>query len=64
MLTWYRNLRTSAKLISIGVVSALIVGIVGLLGLSKVSQLNGSVQALYDDRLVPSIGRRDNGHDA
>lgn len=59
MITWFRNLKTAAKLITAFAIMAVIVGGVGVLGLSKVGQLNAYIQTMYDDRLVPAI---DLGH--
>lgn len=55
MITWFRNLKTAAKLITAFAIMAVIVGGVGILGLSKVRQLNTFVQIMYDNRLVPTI---------
>ncbi len=59
MITWFRNLKTAAKLITAFAMMAVIVGGVGILGLSKVRQLNTFVQTMYDNRLIPTI---DIGH--
>ena len=55
MLAGYRNAKTSVKLLTGFALMALIVCGVGGLGLSKANKLNGYVQTLYDDRLVPAI---------
>ena len=59
MITLFRNLKTAAKLIMAFALMAINVGGVGIIGMSKVSQLNGFIQTMYNDRLVPAI---DLGH--
>jgi methyl-accepting chemotaxis protein len=55
MLTWYRNLKTSAKLISMFIVMAVIVGGIGALGLAKVNMLNAYIDDLYNNSLIMAI---------
>jgi methyl-accepting chemotaxis protein len=59
MLTWYRNAKTSVKLITVFIVMALILCGVGLVGLAKVKTLNAYLNEIYNDGVVMSI---DFGH--
>ncbi len=59
MITWYRNAKTSVKLITAFVILALVVGGVGLLGLSKVRLLNAFIDDMYNGSLLMAI---DVGH--
>ncbi len=61
MLAWFRNAKTSVKLLTVFVLMALIVAGVGIVGISKINQLNGYVRTLYDDRLVPALDLGDMG---
>ena len=55
MLTWYRNLKTSAKLLIVFVAMALGIGVVGLVGLAKVKMLNVFIGDLYNESLIMAI---------
>lgn len=59
MLTWYKNTKTSVKLLSAFVVLALVVLGVGLLGLSRISLMSEYANSIYNDSLVMAI---DLGH--
>jgi len=59
MMTWYRNAKTSVKLLTVFVALALIVLLVGLLGLSRMSMMHGYLNKIYTDSLVMAI---DLGH--
>ena len=47
MIAWFRNLKTVAKLMVSFIVMAMIVCVVGVLGISKTRQLNFYVQSIY-----------------
>src|SRR5574341_30879 len=59
MITWYRDAKTSVKLLTAFALMAFIVAGVGFLGLSKVKLLNGYIDSLYNDSLIMAI---DLGH--
>jgi methyl-accepting chemotaxis protein len=52
-MKWYYNLRTAVKLISAFVLVSIIVGFVGIYGLSNLSDMNRSIVDMYDNRLTP-----------
>jgi methyl-accepting chemotaxis protein len=54
-MTWLRNLRVSAKLLTaFGLVAAIMV-VVGGLGVYNLGVLNGNVRELYEDEMLPSL---------
>jgi methyl-accepting chemotaxis protein len=54
-MTWLRNLRVSAKLLTaFGLVAAIIV-VVGWLGVFNLGVLNSTVRELYEDEMQPSL---------
>ena len=59
MLTWYRNVKTSVKLLTVFVALALVVLAVGMLGLSRMTLMHGYLDRMYSDSLVMAI---DLGH--
>jgi methyl-accepting chemotaxis protein len=59
ILKWFYNLKTSVKLISAFVVMAIIVGLVGIFGLTNLGKVNEQLDLMYLDRVVPisDLGR-------
>lgn len=52
-MKWLLNLRTGAKLIASYIIIALLVGIVGFIGIKDMSSINNNIVSLYNGRLVP-----------
>jgi methyl-accepting chemotaxis protein len=58
-MTWLRNLRVSAKLLTaLGLMAAVIV-VVGFVGVINLGVLNGNVRELYEDEMQPSLAVAD-----
>ncbi|MBI5970791.1 MAG: MCP four helix bundle domain-containing protein, partial [Deltaproteobacteria bacterium] len=54
-MTFFRNLKTSSKLIVSFLCVIVCVAILGGIAISRVGEMRGNLQTLYDDRLVPVI---------
>ena len=52
-MNWFKNLRTSVKLISTFVIMGIIIGIVGVYSLSNLGKLNEQLAFMYNERVVP-----------
>jgi len=52
-MKWFMNLRTSVKLTSAFLIIAVLLSFVGLFGVSTMGKLNGSLDTMYEDNLVP-----------
>jgi Methyl-accepting chemotaxis protein len=51
-MRWYNNLKTRTKLVSAFMVLALMVGFVGLFGLSNLGKMNESARDMYEDGAI------------
>lgn len=49
----FRNLKTTAKLISAFLIMSIIIGVVGVFGTSNLSKLNQQVDFMYNERVLP-----------
>jgi methyl-accepting chemotaxis protein len=54
-MTWLRNLRVSAKLLTAFSLVAAIIAVVGWLGVFNLGVLNATVRELYEDEMQPSL---------
>ncbi|WP_256759380.1 methyl-accepting chemotaxis protein [Cohnella sp. WQ 127256] len=52
-MKWFYDMKTAKKLISAFVMSAVMLGIVGFLGLNNLGKLDQSISSMYDNNLVP-----------
>ncbi len=52
-MKWYTNLKISTKLISAFLVLSCLLAFVGLYGMNNMSRMNGSLDHMYADNLVP-----------
>ena len=53
ILKWFRNLKTSVKLISSFMMLAVVVTLVGVIGLRNMNTLNNQMTHMYDNNLNP-----------
>jgi methyl-accepting chemotaxis protein len=53
ILNWFYNLKTSVKLVSAFAIMAIIVGLVGIFGLTNLGKVNEQLTFMYDERVVP-----------
>jgi methyl-accepting chemotaxis protein len=58
-MIWLRNLRVSVKLLTGFGVIALMIAVVGWVGVYNLSVLNGNVKELYEDEMQPSLDMAD-----
>lgn len=58
-MNWFKNLKTSVKLISAFVVMAIIIGIVGIYGMDNMKKSNDRLDFMYTERVIPisTLGR-------
>jgi methyl-accepting chemotaxis protein len=63
-VNWFYNLKTSVKLISAFAVMAIIVGLVGIFGLTSLGKVNEQLDFMYDERVVPisDLGRAETNY--
>ncbi|OES45646.1 methyl-accepting chemotaxis protein [Domibacillus iocasae] len=52
-MNWFYNLKTSVKLVSAFAIMAIIVGLVGIFGLTNLGKVNEQLTFMYDERVVP-----------
>ena len=52
-LKWFKNLKTSVKLISSFIVLAILLGIVGIYGLDNLEKSDKEIDFMYNERLIP-----------
>ncbi|MFJ8265932.1 methyl-accepting chemotaxis protein [Peribacillus asahii] len=52
-MKWFINLKTSVKLISAFVLMGIILGTVGIYGLTNLNKSNESLNNMYEDRVIP-----------
>ncbi|MFE6796691.1 methyl-accepting chemotaxis protein [Paenibacillus chitinolyticus] len=52
-MKWYRNLKTSAKLVTAFVFIAILLVFTGFFGLFNMSKLNNNLSSMYENNLVP-----------
>ncbi|AJS59524.1 methyl-accepting chemotaxis protein [Paenibacillus sp. IHBB 10380] len=52
-MKWFYNLKTAVKLISAFVIVAVILGVVGIYGISNLNKMDEAIVDMYDNRLTP-----------
>ncbi|WP_438348541.1 methyl-accepting chemotaxis protein [Paenibacillus sp. FA6] len=52
-MKWFYNLKTTVKLVSAFVIVSIILGAVGLYGISNLGKMDESISDMYDNRLTP-----------
>ena len=52
-MKWFYNLKTTVKLVSAFVVVSLILGAVGLYGISNLNKMDDSISDMYNNQLTP-----------
>ncbi|WP_245625097.1 MCP four helix bundle domain-containing protein [Paenibacillus stellifer] len=52
-MRWIKNMRTSVKLITSFLIVSVILGFVGLYGISNLNKMNSSLSGMYDNGLIP-----------
>lgn len=53
-MKWFRNLKTSVKLMSGFALVGVIMGLMGWLGIRNMSVVNANVEGLYQEQLLPA----------
>ena len=53
-MSWFRNLKIRIKLLSCFIILAIFTGVVGLVGINAVKNVNESSQRMYHNNFVPS----------
>lgn len=53
IMNWFKNLRTSVKLISTFILMGIILGIVGVYSLSNLGKLDEKLEFMYNERVIP-----------
>lgn len=53
-MKWFLNLKTATKLIASFVIVALLIGIVGLIGINNMQKISQGTTAMYEDMLEPT----------
>ncbi|MDH7576630.1 MAG: methyl-accepting chemotaxis protein [Bacillota bacterium] len=53
-MKWFLNLKTATKLISSFVIVALLIGLVGLIGINNMQKINQGTTAMYEEMLKPT----------
>jgi len=54
-MKWFRNLKTSVKLMSGFALVGVIMGLMGWLGIRNMSVVNANVEGLYQEQLLPGL---------
>jgi len=58
-MNWFKNLKTSVKLISAFIVMAIILGVVGIYGMDNLKKSDEQLDFMYTERVIPisTLGR-------